>query len=114
MGRPRKKLKPTRKASFLLNHLHVVLDADAIEKSGDMVFSLVTPLRTFVVRAAHQVALEEWLKAIIRSTAKLDDKGNTLQALNELQEMDATEGVDLASLIDDDSGSTPSNASCLP
>ena len=44
------------------------------------------------------------MKAIIRSTAKLDDKGNTLQALNELQEMDATEGVDLASLIDDDSG----------
>ena len=58
-----------------LNHLHVVLDADAIEKSGDMVFSLVTPLRTFVVRAAHQVALEEWLKAIIRSTGEAGRQG---------------------------------------
>ena len=103
-GSSEKEAKANPEGVVSLNHLHVVLDADAIEKSGDMVFSLVTPLRTFVVRAAHQVALEEWLKAIIRSTAKLDDKGNTLQALNELQEMDATEGVDLASLIDDDSG----------
>ena len=103
-GSSEKEAKANPEGVVSLNHLHVVLDADAIEKSGDMVFSLVTPLRTFVVRAAHQVALEEWLKAIIRSTAKLDDKGNTLQALNELQEMDATECVDLASLIDDDSG----------
>ena len=39
-----------------LNHLHVVLDTDTIEKTGKMVFSLVTPLRTFVMKAAHQVA----------------------------------------------------------
>ena len=71
-GSSEKEAKANPEGVVSLNHLHVVLDADAIEKSGDMVFSLVTPLRTFVVRAAHQVALEEWLKAIIRSTAKLD------------------------------------------
>ena len=55
-GSSEKEAKANPEGVVSLNHLHVVLDADAIEKSGDMVFSLVTPLRTFVVRAAHQVA----------------------------------------------------------
>lgn len=87
-----------------LNHLHVVLDTDTIEKTGKMVFSLVTPLRTFVMKAAHQVALEEWLRAIIKVTAKLDDKGNTLAALNELSAIEAVADVDLPMVLDDDAG----------
>lgn len=87
-----------------LNHLHVVLDTDTIEKTGKMVFSLVTPLRTFVMKAAHQVALEEWLRAIIKVTAKLDDQGNTLAALNELSAIEAVAEVDLPMVLDDDSG----------
>ena len=48
-GSSEKEAKANPEGVVSLNHLHVVLDADAIEKSGDMVFSLVTPLRTFVV-----------------------------------------------------------------
>jgi len=87
-----------------LNHLHVVLDTDTIEKTGKMIFSLVTPLRTFVMKAAHQVALEEWLRAIIKVTAKLDDQGNTLAALNELSAIESVTDVDLHMVLDDDAG----------
>lgn len=87
-----------------LNHLHVVLDTETIEKTGKMIFSLVTPLRTFVMKAAHQVALEEWLRAIIKVTAKLDDQGNTLAALNELSAIESVTDIDLHMVLDDDAG----------
>ena len=102
-GSSEKEAKANPEGVVSLNHLHVVLDAQAIEESGDMVFSLVTPLRTFVVRAAHQVALEEWLKAIVRSTARLDDTGTTLAALNELKVMDECH-MNLPEILDDDGG----------
>ena len=87
-----------------LNHLHVVLDAEKIEKTGKMIFSLVTPLRTFVMKAAHQVALEEWLRAIIKVTAKLDDQGNAIETLSQLSGMDTVPEVDLPVVLDDDAG----------
>ena len=97
----RKEAKATRRR-VSLNHLHVVgCGCDRKVRRHGL---LISHASADVRRAGGPPGrAEEWLKAIIR-TAKLDDKGNTLQALNELQEMDATEGVDLASLIDDDSG----------
>ena len=78
MGRQKRRPRQIPEGVVSLNHLHVVLDADAIEKSGDMVFSLVTPLRALsgprrppgrargVVESHHSQYRETWMiKAIL-------------------------------------------------
>lgn len=104
-ARSEKEARESPEGVISLNHLHIDLDHEAIEKSGEMVFSLVTPMRTFVICAPHQVALEEWLRQIARVSRKATNAGNSSEVLAELSSMKVGAGeLDLPVVLDNDYG----------
>lgn len=89
-----------------LAHLQVELNRQQIEESGKMIFSLVTPMRTFVICAPHQVALEEWLRSIVKLTTGMEGEGNANAILHELSSLNMKNPVetDLHSILNCDLG----------
>ncbi|KAJ8601544.1 hypothetical protein CTAYLR_005217 [Chrysophaeum taylorii] len=94
-GKSEKEAKCQPEGVISLSHLHVELDHDRIEETGKMVFSLVTPMRTFVLCAPHQVSLEEWLRSIVKRRAR-----RTRQP----QAPDPPIDIDIYTILDTDSG----------
>ncbi len=100
-----KTIKEAPKGVISLAHLSVHLHMEEIERTGKLNFSLSTPLRSFVLNAPHQVALEEWLKAFVRVVEQVgakDRKMSMMRTLGELNKMHTD--IDLVSLLESDPG----------
>lgn len=104
-GANEKEAKTHPEGVVSLAHLHVELDHAQIEETGKMIFSLVTPMRTFVLSAPHQVALEEWLRAIVK-VSKGQMAGNAGAVLSELATLRPSDvlDVDLHTILDTEPG----------
>ena len=106
-GQSTKEMKGRPKGVISLAHVSVQLMYDEIQKTGKMVFSIVTPLRSFVLCAPHQVALEEWLNSFVRVCKPSTDAGgrraSLVRTLGELTKLHVSD-LDLMSLLNSGSG----------
>ncbi|KAL6062147.1 PH domain containing protein [Balamuthia mandrillaris] len=80
---------------------------------GSYVFRIITPIITYVLKARHKVAMEEWIDAIDRSISFVKHKNEKLQPSPPSQKRKAKDTAEAEGLLKSNSGGSRDERSAI-